>query len=163
MLRRGFRPSRLGAAVMVRRRFRLSHLGTAMMAMISLASRVWTLLFDDLSSVIFRQPTIIITSNDSRAVTCLIQELGREFSLKDKAPKSRVPSSGRRANHGHHCSTKARGSKLAFQPALQHQGARVETRVSASTAAPRREGRHPRLSCNRPGYRVNHGLHNGKS
>ena len=43
MLRRGFRPSRLGAAVM---------------AMISPASGVWTLLFDDLSLVIFRQPTM---------------------------------------------------------------------------------------------------------
>ena len=41
-----------------------------------------------------------------------------------------------------------------------HQGAWVETRVSA---APRRVGRNPRLSCNRPGYRVNHGLHNGES
>ena len=29
---------------------------------------------------------IIITGNDSRAVTCLIQELGREFSLKDLGP-----------------------------------------------------------------------------
>ena len=42
MLRRGFRPLRLGAVVV---------------AMISPASGVWTLLFDDLSSVIFRQPT----------------------------------------------------------------------------------------------------------
>ena len=42
MLRRGFQPSRLGAALV---------------AMISLASRVWILLFDDLSAVIFRQPT----------------------------------------------------------------------------------------------------------
>jgi len=58
MLRRGFRPSRLGAAVMLRRGFRPSRLGAAMMAMISPASGVWTLLFDDLSSVIFRQPTI---------------------------------------------------------------------------------------------------------
>ena len=110
--------------------------------------------------------------------------------IKDKSPKSRVPNSRRRAKH---CSTKTRGSKPASQPALQHQGAWVETRVSASTAAPRREGRnprlsqhcstkargskpasqrtaaprrvgrHPRLSCNRPGYRVNHGPHNGES
>ena len=29
---------------------------------------------------------IIITGNDSRAVTRLIQELGREFSLKDLGP-----------------------------------------------------------------------------
>ena len=54
MVRRGFRPSRLGAAVMVRRGFPHSRLSVAMMAMISLspASGVWTLLFDDLSSVI---------------------------------------------------------------------------------------------------------------
>ena len=64
MLRRGFRPSRLGAAVMLRREFRPSRLGAAVMlrcgfrpsrldaaviAMISSASGVWTLLFDDLS------------------------------------------------------------------------------------------------------------------
>ena len=42
MLRRGFQPSRLGAAVMI---------------MISPVSGVWTLLSDDLSSVIFRQST----------------------------------------------------------------------------------------------------------
>ena len=48
MLRRGFRPSRLGT-VMLRRWFRPSHLGTAVIAMISPASGAWTLLFDDLS------------------------------------------------------------------------------------------------------------------
>ena len=57
------------------------------------------------------------------------------------------------------------------------QGARVETRVSASTAAPRRagrnprlsstaalrrEGRNPRLSYNFPRYGVNHHPHNKK-
>ena len=44
-------------AVMFRRGFQPSHLGAALVAMISLASGVWILLFDDLSSVIFRQPT----------------------------------------------------------------------------------------------------------
>ena len=57
MLRCGFRPSRLGAVVMLRRGFRPSRLGAAVMGMISSASEVWTLLFDDLSSLIFRQPT----------------------------------------------------------------------------------------------------------
>jgi len=42
---------------MLRRGFQLSRLGAALVAMISLASGVWILLFDDLSSVIFRQPT----------------------------------------------------------------------------------------------------------
>ena len=42
MLRRGFQPSRFGAALV---------------AMINFASGVWILLLDDLSSVIFRQPT----------------------------------------------------------------------------------------------------------
>jgi len=42
MLRRGFKPSRLGAALVV---------------VISLASEVWTLLSDDLSSLIFGQST----------------------------------------------------------------------------------------------------------
>ena len=45
-------------AVMSRREFQPSRLGAALMAMTSLASGVWILLFDDLSSVIFRQPTI---------------------------------------------------------------------------------------------------------
>ena len=61
MLRREFRPSRLGAAVILRRGFRPSCLGAAVMAIISPPSGVWTLLFDDLSLVIFRQPTISIT------------------------------------------------------------------------------------------------------
>jgi len=43
-LRHGFQPLRLGAVVV---------------AMISLASGVRTLFFDDLSSVIFRQPTVM--------------------------------------------------------------------------------------------------------
>ena len=60
ILRRGFRPSRLGAAMMLRRGFRPSCLGDAVMAMISPASGVWTLLFDDLSLVIFGQPTATV-------------------------------------------------------------------------------------------------------
>jgi len=44
-------------AVMLRRGFQSSRLGATLVVMISLASGVWTLLFDDLSSVIFRQPT----------------------------------------------------------------------------------------------------------
>ena len=43
-LRHGFRPLCLGAVVV---------------AMISPASGVWTLIFDDLSLVIFRQPTVM--------------------------------------------------------------------------------------------------------
>ena len=69
MLRREFQPSRLDTAVMLsaifmlgvlviavmlRRGFQPSRLGAALVAMISLASGV---LFDDLSLVIFRQPT----------------------------------------------------------------------------------------------------------
>ena len=55
MLRRDFQALRLGTAVMLRRGFQ-ALLGTALVAMLSLASGV-TLLFDDLSSVIFRQST----------------------------------------------------------------------------------------------------------
>ena len=44
--------------------------------------RVWT----DLLLVLIYVDDIIITGNDSRAVTRLIQELGREFSLKDLGP-----------------------------------------------------------------------------
>ena len=44
--------------VMLRRGFQSSRLGAMLVAMISLASGVWTLLFDDSSSVIFRQPTL---------------------------------------------------------------------------------------------------------
>ena len=46
-------------AVMLRRGFQPSRLGDALVVMISLASGVWTLLFDDLSSVIFRQSTVV--------------------------------------------------------------------------------------------------------
>ena len=74
--------------------------------------------------------------------------------IKDKSSKaeSRTPDAGLIISQ--HCSTKARGSKPASQPTLQHQGARVDTRVSASTAAPRCVGRHPRLSqhCNTKAY-----------
>jgi len=52
-----FNPRVLVLAVMSRRGFQPSRLGTALVAMISLASGAWTLLFADLSSVIFRQPT----------------------------------------------------------------------------------------------------------
>jgi len=66
MLRRGFRPSHLGAAVMLRHGFWPSRLGAAVMAMISPASGVRTLLFDDLSLVIFRQPTP--SSHESQSI-----------------------------------------------------------------------------------------------
>jgi len=46
---------RLGTAVMLRRGFQALYLGTALVAMISLAPGIWTLLSDDLSSVIFGQ------------------------------------------------------------------------------------------------------------
>ena len=45
------------SAVRLRRGFRPLLLGAVVVPMISPASEVWTLLFDDLSSVIFRQPT----------------------------------------------------------------------------------------------------------
>ena len=48
---------RLGTTITLRRGFQPSCLGAALVAMINLASGVWILLFDDLSSVIFRQPT----------------------------------------------------------------------------------------------------------
>ena len=44
-------------AVMSRRGFQPLRLGAALMTMTSPAFRVWILLFDNLSSVIFRQPT----------------------------------------------------------------------------------------------------------
>ena len=43
--------------VILRRRFHSSLLGAALVAMISLASGVWTLISDDLSLVIFGQST----------------------------------------------------------------------------------------------------------
>ena len=46
-------------AAILRRGFQPSHIGAALVAMISLASGVWILLFDDMSSVIFRQPTVV--------------------------------------------------------------------------------------------------------
>ena len=49
----GFRPLRLGIAVKQKREFRPSRLRAVLVTMISLASGVWTLLSDDLSSVIF--------------------------------------------------------------------------------------------------------------
>ena len=45
-------------AVMLIRGFQPLHLGAALVAMFSLASEVWTLLFDDSSSMIFRQSTV---------------------------------------------------------------------------------------------------------
>ena len=45
-------------AVRLRRGFRPLLLGVVVVAIISPASEVWTLIFDDLSSVIFRQPTL---------------------------------------------------------------------------------------------------------
>ena len=56
-MRRGLWTLRLGTVIMLRRGFQPSRLGAALMAMTSPASGVWILLFDDLSSVIFRQPT----------------------------------------------------------------------------------------------------------
>ena len=50
---------------MLRRVFRPSRLGVAVVAMISSASGVWTLRSDDLSSVIFGQSTI-------RLITCFV-------------------------------------------------------------------------------------------
>jgi len=55
ILTRGPRALRFGITVMLKRRLRAPHLGTASMAVIILASEVWCLLSDDLSSVIFRQ------------------------------------------------------------------------------------------------------------
>ena len=48
---------RLGTTVMLRRGFQALRLGTALVAMISLTPGVWSLLSDDLSSVIFGQST----------------------------------------------------------------------------------------------------------
>ena len=55
----GFNPRILVLAVMLRRGFQPSRLGAALVAIISLASGVWILLLDDLPSVIFRQPTFM--------------------------------------------------------------------------------------------------------
>jgi len=48
---------------MLRRGFQLSRLGAALVGMISLASEIWIPLFDDLSSVILRQPTSVLDKN----------------------------------------------------------------------------------------------------
>ena len=65
---------------------------------------------------------------------------------KRQVIKGRVPNSRRRARRvGRNprlSHTKARGSKPAPQP---HQGAWVKTRVSATSATPRRVGRNQRL------------------
>ena len=47
----------LGIAVVLRHGLRALRLGFARVALISRASEAWTLLFDDLPSVIFRQST----------------------------------------------------------------------------------------------------------
>ena len=57
MLRRGFQALHLGTTVMLRRGFQVLRLGIVLVAMISLTPGAWTLLFDDLSLVIFRQST----------------------------------------------------------------------------------------------------------
>jgi len=57
MLRRAFMLRILVIVMILRRGFQPSRLGAALVAMISLASGVWTMLFDDLSSVIFGQST----------------------------------------------------------------------------------------------------------
>ena len=49
---------RLGITVVLRRRLRALRFGITWMALISLAPKVWTLLSDDMSSVIFRQFTV---------------------------------------------------------------------------------------------------------
>ena len=58
MLRCGLRTPRFGTIVMLRCGLRTPRLDDASMALIILASEVWTLLSDDLSSVIFRQSTL---------------------------------------------------------------------------------------------------------
>ena len=72
MLRRGFQPSRLDAALM---------------AMTSPASGVWILLFDDLSSVIFRQPTLTFNCLKSEVVWLISQYQNRR---KKPDPKTVV-------------------------------------------------------------------------
>jgi len=59
VLRRGPWALRLGIAVVLRRRLRTLCLGFAWVALISFASEARTLLSDDLSSVIFRQSTVV--------------------------------------------------------------------------------------------------------
>jgi len=56
-LGRELRPSRLGIVLMLRRGLQALRLGITCVVMISLASEVYTLFSDDLSSVIFRQST----------------------------------------------------------------------------------------------------------
>ena len=57
MLRRDIQALCLGHCSDVETRFQPSRLGAALVAMISFASGVWTLLSDDLSSVIIGQST----------------------------------------------------------------------------------------------------------
>jgi len=57
VLRRGLLFLRLGIAVVLRRGLRALRLSSARVASISLTSEAWTLLSDDLYSVIFRQST----------------------------------------------------------------------------------------------------------
>ena len=76
------------------------------------------------------------------AVGCLKIIKDKSSKAESQTPGARVETrvsaaprrEGRNTRLSQHCSTKARGSKLASQPALQHQGAWVETRVSAVTA-----------------------------
>jgi len=64
-MRREFQALRLGTVIILRCDFRAQHLGprsdvetqVSTLAMTSFASEVWILLFNDLSSVIFRQFT----------------------------------------------------------------------------------------------------------
>ena len=58
MLRCGLLALCLGITMVSRRGLRALRLCFARVALISLTSEAWTLLFDDLSSVIFRQSTI---------------------------------------------------------------------------------------------------------
>ena len=57
VLRRGLLFLRLGIAVVLRRGLRALRLGSARVASIILASETWTILSDDLSSMIFKQFT----------------------------------------------------------------------------------------------------------
>jgi len=59
VLRRGLQALRLDIGGMLVRRLRALRLSITQVALISLASEAWTLLSDNLSSVIFRQSTSI--------------------------------------------------------------------------------------------------------
>jgi len=71
VLRLGLWFLHLGIAVVLRRGLRALRLSSARVALIIVAPKAWTLLSDDLSSVIFRQSTVTYCGNFIIVLICL--------------------------------------------------------------------------------------------